>query len=510
MKFLPFLLILLFFISCTKESNLPNAFEVNVALDDFESSATITWGGFTSEEDVYYDIVLADSVIATAITNQSYTFTNLKLDETYSGQVIAINSEGKKSIGYFEFNTNAGDFRVVIDKLIFDLDQTKKSENIIAKLKWTKATGPYNLEPKYSVYLNGSTIVDNLKGNSYAVPSGLLAPATTYRVSVVADMPNNRIVRDIDFTTPSANEKNDLLFEVEPTYVGYTAINVAVKGLKKNLKNQVFVDGVLLKSNHYEDELLISNLPINSPHGEPHTIEFIMYNDAGTASQRSLFIEKKELRRLPDNDLVVTIFDINDKSARVYARNISKDPHYDEYFVGITAFDIELNGTHLGKYQCYYRSSGFPVLSGLTPGSTNKVRVYVNYQNPPIDTRYEPEISLVTEKEISFTTYDTPLTSELEAIVLNVTSTGFEFDWRINLSKLGIYDCTPSAQYSQGFILYLDGKEYKKFDIDQKPVKVTGLAPNTAYAAKLVHTSGRDWEPANLKKQETSFTITTK
>ena len=119
----------------------------------------------------------------------------------------------------------------------------------------------------------------------------------------------------------------------------------------------------------------------------------------------------------------------------------------------------------------------------LLPNNAYTLKVEVDYDNEPVDTNYEPNIELTTYREFEFTTYNSPLVSELDVNIINLTSTGFDFSWRTDLS--GLHNCSP-FEYDYNFILEVDGIEIQSFDTNSSLINVAGLNNNTTYSIKLI------------------------
>ena len=266
--------------------------------------------------------------------------------------------------------------------------------------------------------------------------------------------------------------------------------------MNSNLLNEVYINEYdfftqePLFTDFIQSELLLSGLPINYAHIEGnflYNLDIIVYRNNILGVKNHFSVESRKLYKLPEDDLDAMIYNIQDSSVDVVASNSSDINIYNPFTNGQTDYKIYINNELIGEYQCYWES-GFsnatiPTIDNLLPNNAYTLKVEVDYDNEPVDTNYEPNIELTTYREFEFTTYNSPLVSELDVNIINLTSTGFDFSWRTDLS--GLHNCSP-FEYDYNFILEVDGIEIQSFDTNSSLINVAGLNNNTTYSIKLI------------------------
>lgn len=383
-------------ISCEKGKSNEDELVVNV-FNVGLTNATILWEEFNSSGNVLFDIVLNDIIIASEISEKKYTFTDLK-PNVYAGKVIAKYSNGERTVGFFNFTTTTIDIDIEITDYVIDLDNNNE---VTVSLNWQASTDETS-DIHYTIYVDKIQKCETFINQC----SLLLELDQKNSISIVATYLGNEYFSEIDMKTPSSNEIVDSKFSLATNYIGYTAINLLLEGINPSLSNSIYYNGDLIETDYYNSEYLISDLPINS---DLSKIAVVSYINDSVGLRRSLNVMRKALKRLPDNDLLLSIESVNDVSAVICARNVSDNPHFEESLVGRTNFKVYLNNQfkYEGKYVCNSYSSfeeEFPAFGGLTPETEYTVKVEVDYGNTPINSDYEPVFPLTTFKELSFTT----------------------------------------------------------------------------------------------------------
>jgi hypothetical protein len=379
-----------------------------------------------------------------------------------------------------------------IEKFVFETDSNK----IRTYLKWgnTNTIYPY----QYFIYNgHGATEFSNPFSNGNGnLTVTLLEPSTAYTIKVQADINGTGNTEEYRFTTPTLQEFDGLFLEIDTNYVGYTAINYSINGLASNLSNQVFINEFdfftqdPLFTNFFQSELLLSDLPINYAHTEGdflYNLDIIVYRNNLIGVKNHFSVESRKLYKLPEDDFDAVIYNIQNSSVDLIASNSSAISIYNESTNGHTDYKIYINNDLIGEYQCFWESGSFnesiPTIDNLLTNNAYTLKVEVDYDNEPVDANYEPNIELTTYKEFEFTTYSTPLNSELDVHISNLTSTSFDFTWRTDLS--GLYNCSY-FQYDYNFILEIDGIEVQTFDTNSRLINAVGLNNNTTYSIKLI------------------------
>ncbi|WP_157449647.1 hypothetical protein [Croceitalea dokdonensis] len=235
----------------------------------------------------------------------------------------------------------------------------------------------------------------------------------------------------------------------------------------------------------------ISDIPIYYAHIEGdynYSLDIFVCKNELLGVKNHFSTETRKLFKLPDDDFEAYAFNVQDTSVNIVARNNTDINIYSPSTTGQqTNYNIYINDELIGEYQCYWES-GFsnatiPTIVNLLPNNNYRLKVEVDFDNEPVDTNYEPNLELTTFKEFEFTSYNSPLVSELDVSTFNLTSTGFDLSWRTDLS--GLYNCGP-FEYDYSFVLEIDGVENQTFDTSSTLINVTGLNNNTTYSIKLI------------------------
>lgn len=491
MKKIIFSLLIITIFSCnTDDETIPSTFDVSVSNIDIQS-ANISWNLSNPPDKVYYDIILLNVEIASEISANNYSFINLDIGINYSGKVIAKYPNGSRSVGEFSFGTKNIDLNPELDKLLFDL--TTPDNLLKASVKWNKVFKPDGEESKYSVFLDGNTVTTNLTENFYEFSS--LSQSTSYRITILAEIGNSEVIEEINIQTPSLEDESELALEITANYTGYTAFNLLIPKLNPDYRNSVrlishnppYIDEII-REDYNSNELLIADFPLSivPNYGDSFTVEITSMKNDIIGSISGIDITLRSLYKLPDDDLTTHLFNIQDTSVNVVAKNCSNVSEYDPSTVGYEDFKVYIDDQYIGEYKCYFAgiggSASFPTFDNLTPGAMHILKVEVDYDNQPVDTNYEPNLELTTYKEFEFTTYEAPLASKLDVNIINLTSTSFDFTWRTDLSEL--YNCSI-FDYDYNFILEIDGIENQNFDSSTSSINVSGLLKNTTYSIKL-------------------------
>jgi hypothetical protein len=309
--------------------------------------------------------------------------------------------------------------------------------------------------------------------------------STSYKIGVVADIPENNVMEEIKIQTPSQEDENDLNFEINTNYIGYTAVNFQLTALNSAYKNSIILSNDLLYEDYYSSELTIT-VPPNVNRRESYTLEVISMKNDTLGSYRILDFAPIYLRKADPDDLDVKIFNITHNRFQIVAFNL-KSVEYQEQ--GYDYWNVYIDDVYTGKYQCAGEStvSGyfFPFFTDLTPGTSYSVKVGIDYSTIDPDPAYEPDldIELLTTVEFQIQTLASEPSSELEVNISNITSNGFDLIWWSETS----YVCwDPFPYYYYEFILYIDGTEYTRFDNHTNKIHIEDLQPNTKYSAELI------------------------
>ncbi|WP_054558212.1 hypothetical protein [Croceitalea dokdonensis] len=130
--------------------------------------------------------------------------------------------------------TGVVDFK--IEKFIFETDSNK----IRTYITWGNTNGTYPY--RYFVYSgHGATDFSNpiSNGNGKSTVS-LHQPSTDYTIKVQFDVNGTVNTEEFRYTTPSIQEFDDLLLQIDTNYIGYTAINYNISGLNPDFPNEIF------------------------------------------------------------------------------------------------------------------------------------------------------------------------------------------------------------------------------------------------------------------------------
>jgi len=397
-------------------------------------------------------------------------------------------------------NIDTNNLELIIDNYTYD------GEWISSKLNWNMLDD--NVVYKYFLYYGHiSTEGRNAYSNGNGIPelvhfSNLNYP---YTIKVVAyNNDGGTTTNEFRITTPSIQDFEGMPeVDVSASYIGYSAINFNIEGLDYSFQNKIYLTNgydvrELFAENYHEQTLLVNNLPIFYYLGVEkgasymYGIEVDVYND----NNDILLIRKykfstytKTVYKLPDDDLVMEVFNIQDNSVNVTAYNNTDITTYDPTSNGNVAenFKVYLNNNLLGTYQCYFDgsfgSASFPLIDGLDPNTIYTIKIEVDYNNDLVNTDYEDDFNMTTFKESEFTTYQDPLVSNLDVNIDNIYSNGFDFRWRTDLSNL--YNCSI-YDYDYEFILEIDGVNVMTFDSSQTTINVENLNSNTTYSVKLI------------------------
>lgn len=318
----------------------------------------------------------------------------------------------------------------------------------------------------------------------------------------------------------STIEINNL--NLETTFIGYSSFNVKLNNLNTHFNNAVYltswVDSLgnflhsgpirkLVQANYTDQEILISNLPVTNFETN-YVLEISSKINGEEVSNRKITIPLLSAKKLPEEDLDVSIYNIQDKSINFYAANLSTEPDYSDEYNGPTRFEVYVEDKLLFNSSCgYYNGTYVPfrTITNLEPNTTYSIKIGVAYDNAPINSEYEPDIALGTYKTFNITTLTTPLSSELDSKIENITSTSFDLLWRTDLKNL--MGCSPITFQEYSLQLILNGEVHSTFNIAENPITITGLTPNTQYEATL-NFRYTDYSGDSYVRQ-TQFTVNT-
>ncbi|TCI84572.1 hypothetical protein [Tenacibaculum sp. M341] len=516
-----------FFLGCKGDENIVVEEELDELVISFrdikEDSAVIFWNSPKSSEKIYYDILLEDKVISSEITDTSYSFENLKLDQAYSGKVIAKLESGKRIVGEFSFTTKT--IAVDLEFKEFSIEPLWNSQGriplIYSHITWNKIIGPDGVKPLYRILVNGKTHrvkpSDSFETDDdkvyYGLPLGDYS--FLYKVQIIAEFPENNDLKseEIEIQSLSREEANSVFFESESIYIGYSTVVFKLSGLNLDTKNTVLLNGNIIYEDYKSNDLKIV-LPV-SYDNKLNTLKIVSRNESLNVEYNH-YIDFTPLNLPPvRSNFDVKIFNVTHNSFRFVANSLKSnhDPIYLED-LNWDIWNLYINDEFIETTQCF-RFFQTPFSYELTP-NTNYIIKIENARGQdevvPPNPIYEPDLIIERGfKEFEITTYPIEVTpsSNIDVYTSNITSNSFDLYWLTALSyncgyhlDTGIY---YGVNYIYEFTLKLNGIEYMKFNPSKTSPKILieGLDTNTEYNVELI--LSRD----NRIFRETNFKIST-
>jgi hypothetical protein len=424
--------------------------------------------------EVTYNLLLEDIPVLTETSLLTHTFTELIVNKTYSGKIIAIDNTGLRTISDFTFTTDPavlsidiGEFAQIESTPIFETDIT-----------WTSPYQSQSAEPvTYTVSVNGVVLLENSEATT--VKATNLPEATNFTVKVVATIPSNTVELEQAFSTPELPSD----FSVSKKYVGYTAVHLVWTKAEVNDSSPVVYDvywkDQLIEENFSDTSIVIRDLP----HGT--------YNWAkirAKSSQGKFFRQKGadwimlKIKKLSESQLYLNVYNISDNSVSIFGnRTNNSDPEFQN-----TGYVVYLNNTKVYSTGCTYvvggGGSGYPDITGLMPNTTYSIKLKVAYPHTPFDPFYET-VSFVTTAEKIITTYDTPVPDAFELTADNIQPTTADLSWRIKIFGGG---CSPGTPI-ETIKIYLN--DVLQTNLDARGAgefyQLSGLTSGTTYDVRI-------------------------
>lgn len=509
-------------LSCSEdnENSFPSSFEVSVDNTGYDF-ASISWEPLG--ESTTYDVILSDQEIASSITDNTFEFSDLEIQKSYSGRIIATNSNSQRSIGTFEFSTGSFDLDLNVKKYTFDLNIT--GANIWLQFGWNQVPNEISSDISYRLLINGTNIWQGTRPDSetgrysHSHKRGLFKENEEVRITVLAEYANGSIRDEIIVNTPNSSDIPEFGFELEKSYEGYTAFAFQLENI--SFPAQYFVDknDRTVEWVDFDDEQIhITDWPLtvvpdyDHPNGGELNVREIL-NDSVVCEKRIAF-RPELIYRLPDEDLSVNVYNVRDQSFEVLARNTTSIEHYDPSLNGPTRFKLYLNDDFRGNYGCYFISNhsngGFPTVGDLDPNTEYTLKVEVDYGNFIPDPSYEElEVPLTTFKEVRVMTDSVSINSVLDIYTINVSNNSFDLVWKTDLSYDQSCD-NPLGTAHYEFTLWVDDVEFESFLQDQRQITVDGLEPNTLYNVTLNCDLTNRFFGGTFETRSASVTVTTR
>jgi hypothetical protein len=200
-----------------------------------------------------------------------------------------------------------------------------------------------------------------------------------------------------------------------------------------------------------------------------------------SVTSSTYFILKTDPRPLPEG-LRLSVYNIGQNTANAFAFV------YWDYQSPLNnlVWRIYLNDTFIGYQNCNGGAglTTFPVLTGLTPNTTYRLKARVESAAYVYDPQYEQDPAPGPFIEKTFTTSDTPISNTFDQLQFtNITSTSVDFSWRILVAER-----QPCVVKKGDIRVYLNGLLWTTVDQTTTSATLLGLSSSTNYTLKIIYT----------------------
>jgi hypothetical protein len=347
---------------------------------------------------------------------------------------------------------------------------------------WGPSIDPEGGVVTYTLYLFDSVIVESTSATKYVFPLNDLALEMEYPGTVIArDKAGNETSTTFSFTTKKINT-----FRVTHKYIGYTVAHLLWESPQlpgeAAILYDVYLNNNLIVANSADTTILLKNDHPNILKEYQNILTVTAKNGSEfSVTSSTYFILKTDPRPLPEG-LRLSVYNIGQNTANAFAFV------YWDYQSPLNnlVWRIYLNDTFIGYQNCNGGAglTTFPVLTGLTPNTTYRLKARVESAAYVYDPQYEQDPAPGPFIEKTFTTSDTPISNTFDQLQFtNITSTSVDFSWRILVAER-----QPCVVKKGDIRVYLNGLLWTTVDQTTTSATLLGLSSSTNYTLKIIYT----------------------
>ncbi len=175
----------------------PSSFEVRVESAIYTQSE-ISWSeSFDPQGDIVtYSVYLEDALLASNLTERSYSFSELSEATQYLGRVVASDGESNERESVFALTTSANAAPSAFEVISVEVD------NVSAQIEWSSSIDPEGETVTYKISLDGLVIEEDYQNNTIDIDR--LEADVEYAITIIASDERGNTA-DIDFNFRTAN-----------------------------------------------------------------------------------------------------------------------------------------------------------------------------------------------------------------------------------------------------------------------------------------------------------------